>query len=130
MRRKEQASSPPPDITIARPGYQEKIVPLAQRNTCILSLLHVAEMGLPSLSPWDLPVLLVSPVCAGLETVSRGKHCPQRPKGLKGLPPHSKLCCLFIPLSRQSSRLNKSLGTGTRISPYLMLTVSKRWITK
>lgn len=92
---------------------------------------------LPSPCGRDGFALAMQPPSASSPTsVCWAGECEQRetlsPKSqrFKGLPPHSKLCCLFIPLSRHSSRLNKPVGTGTRISPYLMLTVSKRWITK
>lgn len=56
--------------------------------------------------------------------------CSRRdPKGLKDTH-HIANYILSLSLSRRSSRLNKPLGTETIISLYLMLTVSKRWITK
>lgn len=54
----------------------------------------------------------------------------ESPQRLKSLPPHIKFCSLFVSLSPSSRRLNKSLGTETIISLYLMLTVSRRRITK
>lgn len=91
--------------------------------------------------PWDLP--LTSGMILGVrdsDSVSRGRvvltahvkipAATESPQRLESLPPQRKLCSLFVSLSPSSRRLNKSLGTETIISLYLMLTVSKRWITK
>lgn len=79
------------------------------------------EHPLPCLwVPWDLPVLRILGLDyptrmhqhMGLETVTLSRNSCiyrlqlERPERLKSLPPHSKLCSLFVCLSRRSRRLN------------------------